>query len=124
MSHWGVGAAFSVTWLATAALIVIWIRFRGRYLLVATCLVTLAATLLGGRIVWGALSDRGEGVVITEEIYARKGPGYAYASAFLDPIHDGLEVQILEIRSDWLRARLADGSECWLPQATVQRLAL
>ena len=124
VSYWGMRAAFSVTWLATAALIVIWIRFRGRYLLVATCLVTLAATLLGGRIVWGALSNRGEGVVITEEIYARKGPGYAYASAFLDPIHDGLEVKILEIRSDWLRARLADGSECWLPQATVQRLAL
>ncbi len=124
VSHWGMRAAFSATWLVAAALIVIWIRFRGRYLLIATCLVTLAATLLGGRIVWGAFSSLGEGVVIAEEIYARKGPGYAYASAFLDPIHDGLEVKILEIRSDWLRARVADGSECWLPQATVQRLVL
>ena len=124
VSQWGMRAAFSVTWLATATLIVVWIRFRGRYLLTATCLVALAATLLGGRIVWGAFSSLGEGVVISEEIYARKGPGYAYASAFMDPIHDGLEVKILEIRSDWLRARLADGSECWLPQATVQKLAL
>ena len=122
ISPWGMRASFSITWLTTAALIVLWIRFRIRYLLVATCLAMLASTLFGGSLVWDSFSSRGSGVVIAEEIYARKGPGYAYASAFMDSLHDGLELEILEFRSDWLRARLADGNECWLPLATVQRL--
>jgi len=42
----------------------------------------------------------------------------------VDPLHDGLELEIMERRPDWLRARLADGSECWLPEAAVHRLAL
>jgi tetratricopeptide (TPR) repeat protein len=124
ISLWWMRAAFSIVWLGTAALVVFRIRFRTRYLLWATGLAIGLSCLLGGGLLWKTLSSLGEGVIITEEIYARKGPGYAYATAYVDPLHDGLELEILERRPDWLRARLADGSECWLPEAAVHRLAL
>lgn len=124
ISHWGMRAAFSLVWLATAALLVFWIRFRTRYWLWATGLAMGFSCLLAGGLFWKTLVSMGEGVIISEEIYARKGPGYAYATAFVDPLHDGLELEILERRSEWLRARVADGSECWLPEATVHQLAL
>lgn len=122
LSPWGMRAAFSLVWLATAALVVFWFRFRNRYLLWTAGLAMTLSILLGGALARNALGSLGEGVIIAEEIYARKGPGYAYATAYADPLHDGLELEILELRSEWLRARLKDGSECWLPEATVQRL--
>ena len=60
-----------------------------------------------------------EGVVIVNEVQARKGPGYRYESAFATPLHDGTELVRLENRGDWQRVALTDGRECWLPTTQV-----
>ena len=60
------------------------------------------------------------GVVITESVLARKGPDYAYAAAFHEPLHDGVEFTVLETREGWGRVALTDGRICWLPLSQTQ----
>jgi len=57
-----------------------------------------------------------EGVVI-EDAVARLGPGYAYDPAFKQPLHKATEFRWLETRQGWVRVRLPDSSEGWLPKS-------
>jgi hypothetical protein len=57
-----------------------------------------------------------EGVVI-EDTVARLGPGYAYDPAFKQPLHQATEFTWLETRRGWVRVRLPDASEGWLPES-------
>jgi len=81
-----------------------------------------AAIFQGLLLGWDAVAGLDNGVLIVDEVYGRKGPGYSYLSAYADPLHNGLEVAIAEDREDWVRARLADGSECWLPKEAIEVL--
>ena len=63
---------------------------------------------------------RREGVVIVSEVFGRKGPAYRYRTAFREPIHDGLEFEMVELRDGWMYIRLADGRTCWVPEGQVQ----
>ncbi len=57
-----------------------------------------------------------EGVVV-EDLEARLGPGYAYDSAFRQPLHKAAEFTWLETRQGWVHARFSDGSEGWLRES-------
>ncbi len=117
-------ASFSLLWLGAAVVAAFWVRYRSRLWLTLSAAVFGAALVQGGFLAWGALAGFEEGVLIADEVYGRKGPGYAYLSAYTDPLHDGLELVIVEQRGEWTRARLQDGSECWLPTDTVVVLEL
>ena len=69
-------------------------------------------------------SAKPEGTVIVDSVYAKKGPGYAYANAFNEALYDGIEYTILETREGWLRIQLMDDRECWIPQSAAQVFAL
>ena len=75
--------------------------------------VTLATQLNGSRI---------EGVIITDSVEARKGPAYAYAPAFVQALHDGLEFKLIEERGTWIQIELTDGRRCWIPKNQASRL--
>jgi tetratricopeptide (TPR) repeat protein len=75
------------------------------------------------------LSDRAvsqrwpEAVVMADGVIGRKGPGgAAYAPSFDAPLAAGLELTLLEDRGQWLRVRLADGRETWVPASSVERV--
>ncbi|MEM6912222.1 MAG: hypothetical protein AAF555_11670, partial [Verrucomicrobiota bacterium] len=81
------GASLAFWLLLSGAL-----RYRGRAWWIA---VGVAACLFLGALVWvGAGWAKGgrQGAVVVEAASARKGPGYAYAPAFQEPLHDGLEL--------------------------------
>ena len=63
-----------------------------------------------------------EGVIITDSVEARKGPAYAYAPAFVQALHDGLEFKLIEERGAWMQIELTDGRQCWIPQSQASRL--
>jgi tetratricopeptide (TPR) repeat protein len=63
-----------------------------------------------------------EGVIITDSVEARKGPAYAYAPAFVQALHDGLEFKLIEERGAWMQIELADGRRCWIPKNQASRL--
>ena len=115
-------ALFSASWIGLIAVGLLWFRYRGLGWRIATAGVGLWVAFLGVDLAKTTGSGLSAGVLIVDEAYGRKGPSYAYTSAFLDPLHNGMELTILEERDDWLWARLEEGSECWLPGETVQRL--
>ena len=57
-----------------------------------------------------------EGVIITDSVEARKGPAYAYAPAFVQALHDGLEFKLIKERDVWMQIELSDGRRCWIPK--------
>lgn len=59
------------------------------------------------------------GVVMVEKIVVRTGNGHHYPSAFEDPIHEGAEFQVREIRKVWLKIRLGRDQTGWVPRASV-----
>ena len=60
------------------------------------------------------------GVVTASETTGRTGPdAVAYDPAFTRPLPEGVEFRVLQSRSGWVQARLADGRTCWLPEGDV-----
>lgn len=120
-SRW-VLAGISLLWVLSWLGLLFWQRFRTRTLLWVSGLGLAASCVLGTGELKRHLSEELEGVLIAEEAFGRKGPSFAYQSAFLEPLHSGLELRILETQEDWIRVSIGAGDECWLPQASVQAL--
>lgn len=60
-------------------------------------------------------------VITAEQTIGRKGPDAgAYEPSFTEPLHSGVELQIVERRPGWVLARLADGRETWIDAAAVE----
>lgn len=55
------------------------------------------------------------GVVTADDTVARKGNAASFEPAFNEPLKAGAEFVVLERRGDWLRARVKEGLEGWLP---------
>jgi hypothetical protein len=108
-------AVLVVTAFAFWILLLIYLRYRRRRLLIA-CLVVLGGNLGLAWLTTGAALHSGkEGVVAVSEVFGRKGPSYSYQPAFNEPLHDGLEFTIKEERGDWIAIRISDGRSCWIP---------
>ena len=115
-------AMFSLLWLVSFGVNLFWIRYRNRVWLTVSG-VLFGVTIMQGLLLgWAVVTGRDEGVLIVDEVYGRKGPGYSYLSSYADPLHNGIELSLLEVRGEWLLASLEDGSDCWLPCETVQIL--
>ncbi len=118
-------SSWPVRWLL-AALVLVWFLLMAALLLHARyrTSVTFTGCIVGATIVVAlgvstliAQSHSGSaGVVSVGEVYGRKGPAYTYDTAFNEPLHDGLEFQVNDRRSQWLQIELADGRLCWIPQ--------
>lgn len=55
-----------------------------------------------------------EGVLVANEVVVRKGNGEAYRPQFEEPLHEGVEFKMSELRGDWIHIELADGSQGWV----------
>ena len=59
------------------------------------------------------------GVILADEVIARKGNSETYQPSFEAPLHTGTEFEMIEKREDWFHVSLSDGRKCWLPQHSV-----
>jgi tetratricopeptide (TPR) repeat protein len=64
--------------------------------------------------------QQNRGVLVSEEVMARKGPGQSYAPAYEGGLHEGTEIKIMEHDGGWFRVGLIDGSQCWVPDGTFE----
>jgi|TARA_B100000959_G_C14921317_1_gene599629 tetratricopeptide (TPR) repeat protein len=64
------------------------------------------------------------GVLTAQEVIVRKGNGMNFAPVFQDPIHEGIEFEILGRRSNWLHIRLPSGPEGWIQEEDAQIVTL
>lgn len=63
-----------------------------------------------------------EGVVIADEVTVRKGHGTGYQPQFDQPLHAGVEFQMVETRGEWLHIRLRNGEEGWIESTAAALL--
>lgn len=75
---------------------------------------TLAGALLVGRL---ALSRTPFAVVLPDQVAVKEGADPNYRTTF--EVHAGLRVRMLERDQGWVRVRLANGLEGWLPERAI-----
>ncbi len=122
---------FPVRWLSSGLVISVWFvvvfllihqRFRNNISLTGVIAMLVLLILLSSFTALAASRSGSEGVVVAGSLYGRKGPAYSYQQAFNEPIHDGLEVRIIEERKEWLLVELADERQCWVPADQIRRV--
>jgi tetratricopeptide (TPR) repeat protein len=60
-----------------------------------------------------------EGVVLVDDVVVRKGNGEGFEPQFEQPLHQGVEFEVLDRRADWLQIELPDGKSGWIPAGTA-----
>jgi len=77
----------------------------------------LAGLLLVGRVAMGRMPS---GIVLADQAPVKEGADPNYKTSF--EVHAGLRVRLLDRDQDWVRIRLANGLEGWLPERDIGRL--
>jgi tetratricopeptide (TPR) repeat protein len=82
----------------------------------------ITACLLGAWLTARAWYDETvvRGIVLPDRTEAREGPDPSHRATF--PLHAGLRVRIMDHDSSWVRVRLSNGLEGWLPEQEIGRL--
>lgn len=75
---------------------------------------------LGAVIYWRGATDRNLAVVVVPETIVRAGPGDEYRE--IVAVHDGLEVRIIEHRSDWVLIQIPGGLGGWIERSALERV--
>lgn len=110
-------AAFVVAWAAAG--LRLFVR-RPFVTCTAAASAVLALAFLGSVVVESVQKQRREpGVVLSEQVVARKGDSRTYEPSFKEPLHAGTEFSLIEDRGEWYQIKLADGRRCWVPAADV-----
>jgi len=64
------------------------------------------------------------GVITTNEVIVRKGNGVHFAPILKDPIHEGIEFEVIEQRPDWIHIKLPNGTAGWIQEDDAQIVSL
>lgn len=110
--------AFALVWVF--AVVMLFVKRGGlRLLLVVSALVSVV--ILASLIVESvSLVRKPGGVIVVEEVIARKGDAETYEPSFTEPLHAGAEFELLTRRTGWWHVELENGARCWLPAASAK----
>ena len=61
-----------------------------------------------------------EGVLVTNDVVVRKGNGEGYGPQFEQPLHEGVEFKVTELRDGWIHIELADGNQGWVREHELE----
>jgi tetratricopeptide (TPR) repeat protein len=112
-------------WILFVFLLILFISARAgsawrravRYALAAAAVVLVVGVLSLGSALH-LEQNRSEGVVVAAEVDVTSGPGAQYITEFT--LHSGAEVDLVEVRPNWVRLALPGGAlEGWVPANTV-----
>jgi tetratricopeptide (TPR) repeat protein len=113
-------AAFLTLWTAAAARVFFSRPFLKWIIGIAAALAAaLGISLLTESL---ALQRDRPGVILAEEVTARKGDSDTYEASFQEPLHAGTEFLLVENRDKWIHVELPDGRRCWLPAQAAEML--
>jgi tetratricopeptide (TPR) repeat protein len=92
-----------------------------KYSLVVAAIVLVVGVLALGSYLY-ADSGLSTGVIVAAEVDVTSGPGLQYVTEFT--LHDGAEVELVEVRENWVRLALpGDELEGWVPANAVEAVA-
>ncbi len=110
--------AFALVWACTAVQLFV---KRGGLRLVLVVSALVSAMILASLIVESVnLARRPDGVIVAEEVIARKGDAETYEPSFTEPLHAGTEFELLTRRAGWWHVEIENGARCWLPAARAE----
>lgn len=66
------------------------------------------------------LAAHRSGVIVAASVIARQGDGDNYPQSFNEPLHTGVEFDLIEQRPGWLHVQLPNGQKTWLPAASAE----
>jgi tetratricopeptide (TPR) repeat protein len=112
---------FSVSFMLAWAMAALRIYFRKPFLRWGGFVSTAVALLLAGSLLVEGYTLRSlrPGVILDEEITARKGNSETYEPSFTEPLHAGLEFNLVEDRGNWYFIELPDSRRCWVPKEST-----
>jgi len=113
---------FNLLAAAAALTLLLGLGARVRRRLRPALRVALGVTLLLGVSVLVAhdeVDGTRYGVVTVERATARKGNAESFEPAFTEALTEGTEFVVAERRGDWLRIRVGEDLEGWIPAASV-----
>lgn len=79
--------------------------------------IALGASVAADVTGWGR---QPEGVILQDDVIVRKGDGHGYEPRFEQPLHAGVEFDLLDQRGQWMYIRLPDGSEGWIESEAAE----
>jgi tetratricopeptide (TPR) repeat protein len=124
LSHAERRNAAAVTFLATAVLLAIAIRWRQNAYRNIAILPALAWVFFAITLVLDARRDQSQdAVIIVPEIVARSADSANAPARFSQPLVSGAEVRILESRETWCHVQLANGRDAWLPSTSLETVS-
>jgi len=89
-----------------------------RYAAVAAAVVLAVGVLALGSYLYADNSQAG-GVIVAAEVGVTSGPGSQYVTEFT--LHSGAEVDLVEMRANWIRLALPGGElEGWVPANSIE----
>lgn len=117
---WLFAAAFGTLWLLASLNLFkrkSWLRNGA---LVCTVLSVFLALSLA--IEAYSQSHTRTGVLLEKEVVGRKGDSTTFEPTFKEPLHAGVEFNLVEQRKGWLHIELADRRLCWIPESSAELL--
>lgn len=114
----GAMVSYGVFWILLAAK-ALFPRQKLRYPLLA-CLVLWVPLTASVATDLSSRSGLTGGVLTTNDVVVRKGNGDSYEPQFKQPLHEGVEFEIVEQRGDWIHVEFVDGNRGWVRQREVE----
>lgn len=84
-----------------------------------TVLITIAM-IASVMIEQHALATHRNGVVVAESVIARQGDGDNYPQSFNEPLHTGVEFDVIEQRPNWFHIQLPNHQDAWIPTQSAE----
>ncbi len=80
----------------------------------------LVISLFLGSVQNRLIDHHDSAIVFSSSLTAKSSPDASGTDLFV--IHEGLKVKITDKVGSWIRIRLADGNEAWIPENSVERI--
>lgn len=105
--------AYTLFWIALAGRVV---RGAGAPALTITAIVTGILWIAVGvsLLLQTTTAQASIGVIVHDDVTVRKGDGTGFEPQLEEPLHEGVEFELIEQRGDWLLIELADGTSGWV----------
>ena len=105
-------------------LLLAWLRWRHRSLLIAGLVAVFLALAAGASLHWQMFDEARQppAVIVAGETPLRLGRGEGTDLALKQPLGQGIELRILRQVGDWVEVRLANDQTGWLPASAVERV--
>ena len=113
----GICFAIFCMWLILRLWILKWpavVPVCGVMLLLTICMIASLA------VEQYALTAYRSGVITADFIVTRQGDGNNYPQSFSEPLHSGVEFDLIEQRPGWLHIKLPSDQDTWIPDDSAE----